>query len=152
MNSKLKTLAQLYLEGHPAEISAETQSELSDWLMEEFQQLPLKLLFSNDRRYQSAEEAFADIEQDQLWVSTEAYDTSIYTNPFYGAVLAAVHDYEHYCSKSDWSFEGEISAYRAIANRAPSLEIQKILYAQIVLRAATHLYLGHLPDPKIVFP
>ncbi|KAM3095078.1 hypothetical protein ACKFKG_14325 [Phormidesmis sp. 146-35] len=152
MKSKLETLAKFYLEGHPAEISPETQAELCDWLMEEFRQLPLNLLFSDYPRYHSPKEVFADIEQNQLWVSTEAYDTSIYTNPFYGAVLAAVHDYDHYRSKSDWSFEGEIIAYRAIANRAPSLEIQKILYSQIVLRAAAHLYLGHLPEPKIVFP
>jgi hypothetical protein len=152
MKSKLETLAKLYLEGESAEISTETQTELSNWLMGEFQQLPLNLLFCDDQRYRSPAELFADIEQDQLWVSTEAYDTSIYTNPFFGAVLAAVHDYDHYRSQSDWSFSGEIAAYRATANRSPSLEIQKILYSQIVLRAAAHLYLGYQPDPKIVFP
>ncbi|MBW4542486.1 MAG: transposase [Myxacorys chilensis ATA2-1-KO14] len=151
MKSKIETLAKLYLEGKPAEISTETQSELSDWLMGEFQQLSLNLLFCNDQRYNSPAEVFADIEQDQLWISTEAYDTSIYANPFFGAVLAAIHDYDHYRSQSDWSLEGEIAAYRTTANRAPSLEIQKILYSQIVLRAATHLYLGHQPEPKIVF-
>jgi hypothetical protein len=73
------------------------------------------------------------------------------TNPFYGAILADVHDYDHYRSQSDWTLAGEIAAYHTTANRAPSLEIQKILYSQIVLRAATHLYLGYLPEPKIVF-
>lgn len=152
MNSKLETLAKLYLQSKAATISTQTQAQLCDWLMEEFQQLPLNLLFSDGQHYCSPEEVFADIEQDRLWVDTEAYDTSIYPNPFYGAVLAAVHDYDHYRSQSDWTFEGEIAAYRATANRTPSLEIQKILYSQIVLRAAAHLYLGHLPEPKIVFP
>jgi hypothetical protein len=152
MNSKLKTLAKLYLESNPAEISVETQTELSDWLMQEFHQLPVNLLFSDYKRYNSPKEVFADIEQDQLWVNTEAYDTSIYANPFHGAVLAAVHDYDHYRSQSDWTFEGEVAAYRTMANRSPSLEIQKILYSQIVLRAAAHLCLGHSPEPKIVFP
>jgi hypothetical protein len=151
MNAKLVTLAQLYLASHPAEISAATQAELSDWLMGEFRQLPLKLLFSDYPHYHSPAEVFADIEQDQLWVNTEAYETAIYTNPFAGAVLAAVHDYDHYQTQSDWSWAGEVTAYRAIANRAPSLEIQKILYSQIVLRAAAHIYLGHLPNSKIVF-
>ncbi|NJK52021.1 MAG: transposase, partial [Leptolyngbyaceae cyanobacterium SU_3_3] len=82
----LNLLANLYLESDPAEISAETQTELCDWLMQEFRQLPLNLLFSDNQRYNSPEEVFADIEQDKLWVNTEAYDTSIYTNPFYGAV------------------------------------------------------------------
>jgi len=152
MKSKIETLAKLYLDSDPVEISPDTQAELSDWLMGEFQQLPLNLFFSNNSPYNSPEEVFADIEQDQLWISTEAYDTSIYTNPFYGAVLAAVHDYDHYRFHSDWTLDGEIAAYRMTANRSPSLEIQKILYSQIVLRAATHLYLGHSPEPKIVFP
>lgn len=152
MNSKLDTLAKLYLKSKAAAISADTQTQLCDWLMGEFQQLPLNLLFSDNQHYHSPEEMFADIEQDRLWVDTEAYETSIYPNPFYGGVLAAVHDYDHYCSQSDWTFEGEIAAYRATANRTPSLEIQKILYSQIVLRAAAHLYLGHLPESKIVFP
>lgn len=150
-NRKVETLAKLYLENSPAEISDETTSEMCDWLMGEFQQLPLNLRFSDYSHYDSAEEVFADIEQDRLWVSTEAYDTSIYSSPFYGAVLAALHDYDHYLSHSDWTLEGEIAAYRATANRAPSLEIQKILYSQIVLRAATHLYQGKLPELKIVF-
>lgn len=149
---KVKTLAKLYLESSPAEISDETIAELCDWLMTEFQQLPLNLRFADYSHYDSAEAVFADIEQDQLWVSTEAYDTSIYSSPFYGAVLAALHDYDHYLSHSDWTLEGEITAYRATANRVPSLNIQKILYSQIVLRAATHIYLGHTPKPKIVFP
>lgn len=149
---KVEILAKQYLEGEPVAISTQTQTELSDWLMAEFQQLPLNLQFSDFQRYDSPEELFADIEQDQIWVSTEAYDTSIYDSPFYGGVLAAVHDYDHYLTQSDWTLAGEIVAYRATANRAPSLEIQKILYSQIVLRAATHLYLGHLPEIKIVFP
>ncbi|WP_404790686.1 hypothetical protein [Altericista sp. CCNU0014] len=149
---KVETLAKLYLESSPAEICDETISELCDWLMGEFQQLPLNLCFSDYSHYDSAEEVFADIEQDRLWVSTEAYDTSIGSSPFYGGVLSALHDYDHYRSHSDWTMEGEIAAYRATANRAPSLAIQKILYSQIVLRAATHIYLGHTPKPKVVFP
>jgi hypothetical protein len=149
---KVETLAKLYLDSEPAEIPDETIAELCDWLMGEFQQLPLNLRFSDYSHYDSAEQVFADIEQDQLWVSTETYDTSIYSSPFYGGVLAALHDYDHYLAHSDWTMEGEIAAYRATANRSPSLNIQKILYSQIVLRAATHLYLGKAPKPKIVFP
>jgi hypothetical protein len=44
MKSKLETRAKLYLESEPAKISTETQTELSDWLMGEFRQLPLNLL------------------------------------------------------------------------------------------------------------
>ncbi|MEA5505107.1 hypothetical protein VB735_18740 [Halotia wernerae UHCC 0503] len=38
------------------------------------------------------------------------------------------------------------------ANQAPSLEIQKILYSELVLKSAAHLYLEHKPEPKVVFP
>ncbi|MBV9387292.1 MAG: hypothetical protein JOZ78_12785 [Chroococcidiopsidaceae cyanobacterium CP_BM_ER_R8_30] len=38
------------------------------------------------------------------------------------------------------------------AKRVPTLELQKILYSEIVLRTAAYLYLGHAAAPKIVFP
>ncbi|MEH2172280.1 hypothetical protein [Nostoc sp.] len=39
----VETLANLYLKGKPAEISDETITQLCDWLMAEFHQLPLKI-------------------------------------------------------------------------------------------------------------
>lgn len=151
--SKLEKLAKLYLEGKPAVISTETEQELCDWLMQQFRQTPINPQFSDYLRYQNAQEVFADIEQGHLWVSAEeSYDTSIYPNPFYGFAFLVMHDYDHYLTGGDWSLEGEIKAYKAAASRAPSLEIQKILYSQIVLRAAAYLYLGHAPEPKTIFP
>ncbi|NWF60217.1 MAG: transposase [Fischerella sp.] len=148
----VETLAKLYLESKPARISDEAIADLCDWLMSEFQQLPLNLQFSDYQRYSNAEEMFADIEQNQLWVSADTYDTSIFPNPIYGFFFQAVHDYDHYLTKSDFSLEGEIAAYNATAKRAPSLEIQKILYSEIVLRSAAYLHLGHAPTPMVVFP
>lgn len=46
--SKVETLAKLYLESPPAEISEATISELCDWLWEEFQIIPLDLKFSGE--------------------------------------------------------------------------------------------------------
>ncbi len=66
-------------------------------------------------------------------------------------MLLAVHDYHHYLTHTDFSLEGEIKAYQAIADRSPSLEIQKILYSEIVLKSAAHIYLEHAPQPKLVF-
>jgi hypothetical protein len=151
ITSKVETLTRLYLESSPADISDETIAQLCDWLMGEFQQLPLNLQFSNYMSYHNAAEMFADIEQSQLWVSADSYDTTLYPNPIYGFIFQAVHDYDHYLSGSDFSLEGEITAYKVTAKRAPSLEIQKILYSEIVLRSAAHIYLGHAPAAKIVF-
>lgn len=39
MKSQVETLANLYLQTQPANISDETKSELCDWLMSEFQQV-----------------------------------------------------------------------------------------------------------------
>jgi hypothetical protein len=150
--SQKETLAKLYLEGKPAEISNETIAQLCDWLMDEFHQLPLNLQFSDYMRYANAEEMFADIEQDHLWVSADSYDSSVYPNPIYGFIFQGMHDYDHYLTHTDFSLEGEIKAYNFTAKRVPSLEIQKILYSEIVLRSATYLYLGHAASPKIVFP
>ncbi|WP_199299835.1 transposase [Trichocoleus sp. FACHB-262] len=151
--AKVEKLAKLYLEGKPAQILEQTQAELCDWLMQQFRQTPLNAQFSDDLRYQKVAEMFMDIENDHLWVSAEeGYDNSIYSNPFYGFAFLVMHDYDHYLTGSDWSLGGEITAYKAAASRAPSLEIQKILYSQIVLRAAAYLYLGHAPEPKTVFP
>jgi hypothetical protein len=150
--SQVETLAKLYLEGKPAEISDETTAQLCDWLMGEFHQLPLNLQFSDYMRYENAEEMFADIELQQLWVSAETYDSAVYPNPIYGFIFQGMHDYDHYLTNSDFSLDGEITAYNFAAKRAPSLNIQKILYSEIVLRSAAYLYLGYAPVPKIVFP
>ncbi|NJM72331.1 MAG: transposase [Scytonema sp. RU_4_4] len=152
MTSKVETLAKLYLQGESAEISEEAKNELCDWLMSEFQQLPINVQFSDYMRYETTQDMFADIEQGQLWESAESYDSAIYPNPFYGFAFLAIHDYDHYRTISDFSLEGEIIAYKLTAKRAPSLEIQKILYSEIVLKTATYLYLGHTPETKIIFP
>ncbi|MEH2178087.1 hypothetical protein [Nostoc sp.] len=150
--SQIETLAKLYLEGKPAEISDETIAQLCDWLMGEFHQLPLNLQFSDYMRYNNAQEMFVDIERGQLWVSADSYDSSVYPNPIYGFIFQGMHDYDHYLTDSDFSLEGEIVAYNFTAKRVPSLDIQKILYSEIVLRSAAYLYLGHAAAPKIVFP
>lgn len=149
---KVETLAKLYLESKPAKISDQTIAQLCDWLMDEFHQLPLNLQFSDYIRYNNAEAMFADIEQSHLWVSADNYDSSVYPNPIYGFIFQGMHDYDHYLTDSAFSLEGEIAAYNFTAKRVPSLEIQKILYSEIVLRSAAYLYLGHAAAPKIVFP
>ncbi|MEH1923225.1 MAG: hypothetical protein V7L27_18390 [Nostoc sp.] len=148
----VETLANLYLKGKPAEISDETITQLCDWLMAEFHQLPLNLQFSDYMRYNNAQEMFADIKRGQLWVSADSYDSTVYPNPIYGFIFQGMHDYDHYLTDTDFSLEGEIAAYNFTAKRAPSLDIQKILYSEIVLRSAAYLYLGYAATPKIVFP
>jgi len=150
--SQVGTLAKLYLEGQPADISDKTIAQLCDWLMDEFHQLPLNLQFSDYMRYANAEEMFADIEQGHLWVSADSYDSAMYPNPIYGFIFQGMHDYDHYLTDSDFSLKGEIVAYNFTAKRAPSLDIQKILYSEIVLRSAAYLHLGQAADPKFVFP
>lgn len=150
--SQVETLAQLYLEGKPTKISDEIIAQLCDWLMDEFHQLPLNLQFSDYMRYDNAEQMFADIERGQLWVSADSYDSAVYPNPIYGFIFQGMHDYDHYLTDSDFSLEGEITAYNFTAKRARNLEIQKILYSEIVLRSAAYLYLGKAANPKIVFP
>lgn len=151
-NSKVETLAKLYLESPPAEISETTILELCDWLWEEFQSIPLNIEFSWYSRYNNAAEMFADIKQDHLWVSAENYDTSMNLNPIYSFIFQAMHDDEHYRTGSDFSLEGEIATYNATAKRAPSLNVQKILYSESVLRSAAYIVLGAAPISKIVFP
>lgn len=150
--SQVETLAKLYLESQPAQLSDKTIAQLCDWLMDEFQQLPLNLQFTDYRRYDNAEAMFADIGQGHLWVSADSYDSTVYPNPIYGFIFQGMHDYDHYLTQTDFSLEGEIKAYNFAAKRFPSLELQKILYSEIVLRSAAYLHLGHAAVPKIVFP
>jgi hypothetical protein len=150
--AQVETLAKLYLESQPAELSAEIIAQLCDWLMDEFQQLPLNLQFANYMRYDNAEAMFADLEQGHLWISADSYDAAVYPNPIYGFIFQGMHDYDHYLTQTDFSLEGEIKAYNFTAKRAPSLEVQKILYSEIVLRSAADLHLGQAAGPKIVFP
>jgi hypothetical protein len=150
--SKVETLAKLYLEGDPIEISDATIAEFCDWLWEEFQSTPLNLEFSSYKRYNNAAEMFTDIKQSHLWVSAENYDTTMGINPIYNFIFQGMHDNDHYLTQSDFSLEGEIATYNVTAKRAPSLEIQKIIYSESVLRPAAYLFLGHPPISKIVFP
>ena len=148
---RVETLAKLYLNSQPADISSETISQLCDWLMDEFHQLPLDLQFSEYMRYANVEEMFGDIAQSHLWVSAENYDSAVYPNPIYGFIFQGIHDYDHYLTSSDFSLAGEIIAYNFTAKRVPSLDIQKILYSEVVLRTAAYLQLGRAADPKVVF-
>jgi hypothetical protein len=150
--SQVETLAKLYLEGKPAEISSATITQLCDWLMDEFHQLPIDLKYSEYMRYANAEEMFADIQKGYLWVSAENYDSAVYPNPVYGFIFQGMHDYDHYLTNSDFSLAGEIVAYKSTIERVPSLEIQKIIYSEVVLRTAAYLQLGHAAAPKVVFP
>lgn len=152
VSNKVKTLATLYLESEPAEISDQTIAELCDWLWNEFQATPLNLEFSWYKRYANSAEMLDDIKQSHLWVSAENYDTSLGLNPIYSFIFQAVHDHDHYLTHSDFSLEGEIAAYNATAKRATSLNIQKIIYSESVLRPAAYISLGHPPISKIVFP
>lgn len=152
MTPNLETLAKLYLEGESAEISEQTKQKFCNWMMGEFQQLPFAVQASNDMEYDTATDMFDDITQNHLWVSLENYGSDIYPSIFCGFALQAVHDYDRYKTNTDFSLEGEIAAYRRLAKRSPSLEIQKILYSELVLKSAAHLYLDRKPEPKVVFP
>jgi hypothetical protein len=151
-SAKTAILAKLYLEGKPAEISNETIAQFCDWLWGEYQSLSLNVEFSWYNRYNSVAEMFADIKQSHIWVSADNYDTTLGINPIYNFIFQAIHDDDHYLTNSDFSLEGEIATYNATAKRAPSLEVQKILYSESVLRPAAYLFLGHAPMSKIVFP
>ena len=148
----LETLAKFYLNSEPAEVSDEIKDEFCNWILAQFQQLPFAVQADYTMRYDSAEEMFADITQEHLWVSMEEYDSEFYSNTFCGFALLAVHDYDHYQTQSQFTLEGEIKAYQKIACRAPCLDIQKILYSELVLKSAARLYLGKRPELKVVFP
>ncbi len=66
MKDRVKILARLYLDKDQAEISETTINDFCDWIMAEFQQLPLAIKASDFMRYETEAEMFADIEQDRL--------------------------------------------------------------------------------------
>jgi hypothetical protein len=141
--SEVEILAKLYLENNPVEISDATISERCGWLWGEFQNTPLNLEFSWCGRYSNAAEMFADIRQNHLWVSAENYGTTIGLNPIYSFIFQA-HDDNHYRTQSDFRLDGEITTYNATYNAtakcAPSLNIQKIIYSESVLRPSDSIF------------
>ena len=148
----IETLAKLYLNQEPAIVSDEIKAEFCDWILEQFQVLPFAVQADYTMHYSNATEMFEDIANEHLWVSMAEYDSEFYNNVFCGFALLAVHDYDHYQTQSDFTLAGEMQAYKKIASRAPRLEIQKILYSELVLKSAARLYLGKRPEPKVVFP
>ncbi len=139
------------MEGPPAELSSETVAQFCQWLWGEYQSLPLNVEFSWYERYSDVAEMFADIQGSHIWVSSENYDTSLDVNPIFNFILQAIHDNDHYLTQNDFSLDGEIATYNATARRTPTLEIQKILYSESVLKPAASLLHGHAPVSKLVF-
>jgi hypothetical protein len=149
--TKVETLAKLYLESPPAEISNTMLNQLRDWLWDELQSIPTDIQFSWYRRYENADEMFADIQKTHRWVSGKNYDPILDINSVLNFILQAVCNDDHYYTNSNFSLAGEIAAYNATSKRAPNLSIQKIIYSETVLRPAAHVFLGYAPISKIVF-
>ncbi|MBM0743400.1 hypothetical protein JOY44_17575 [Phormidium sp. CLA17] len=63
---KIESLAKLYLEGNPVELSDATIAQFCDWLWGEYQSLSLNVEFSWYERYNNVAEMFADIKQSHL--------------------------------------------------------------------------------------
>jgi hypothetical protein len=150
--SKVETLAHLYLEGDVAEISDATVVELCNWIWTEFQNSPQNQRLLWFERYSNVIELFNNIKQSHLWASGKNYGTTLDTNPIYHFISQAMHNNDYYRAHSSVPLEEEIATYNAAAKIVPSLIIQKIIYSETVLRSAAHLFLGHPPIAKIVFP
>ncbi|HEY9884685.1 MAG TPA: hypothetical protein V6C98_13855 [Thermosynechococcaceae cyanobacterium] len=149
---QVESLAKLYLESQPAQLSDTMLAELCDWLWGELQKSPFNQQGLWYARYNSATELLADLQPVSHWKSAEHGDNTLALDPIYSFIFQAMHDKEHQPTRSDFSLAREIATYNTIAKRVSSLNVQKMLYSANVLRAAAYLFLGHAPLAKMVFP
>lgn len=147
---KVESLAKLYLESKPAEISDTMIAELCDWVWGECQVNSLSRQCSWYAYYNNAREIFSDIQQRHLWMSAEDCNTTFGLHSVYSFIFQAMHDDDDYPTRNDSSLE--IATYNVIAKRVPSLNVQKMIYSPRVLRSAAYLFLGYMLIAKMVYP
>ncbi len=149
---QVESLAKLYLESQPAQLSDTMLAELCDWLWGELQKSSFNQQGLWYARYNSGTELLAELQQVSHWESAEHGHTTLALNPIYSFIFQVMHDEDHQPTRSDFSLAREIATYKASAKRVPSLNVQKMLYSANVLRSAAYLFLGHAPSAKMVFP
>ena len=70
-------------------------------------------------------------------------------NHQHNVMARAVHDWHHYMIGADFSFMGEVAAWRKQC-AGKCMWMREYLFSEIVLQAAAYLYLGDYPDTQRV--
>lgn len=70
-------------------------------------------------------------------------------NKHHNFIARAVHDWHHYLAGSDFTFEGELAAWRKQC-AGKCMWMREYLFSEIVLQAAAYHYIGDYPDKQRV--
>lgn len=67
------------------------------------------------------------------------------------AAFRAIHDWDHIRTGAGFDLDGEMQAFHAAAETAPS-EIRWILFSEIILQASAAIHTGRFQPQKVVLP
>jgi hypothetical protein len=141
----IRLLGEAYLKGQDISGTPRAQEMAraqADRVRREFEKLTkrVNVEFTERDPYTSFEELQADVLGNKhMWVFTGFSDTPLWS-PQVNWMSRAVHDMDHVLANTDFSMEGELTAFQVAAARAP--ELAPLYLSEIALQAASFHVLG----------
>lgn len=152
--SLIHALGKLYLDSPAHNLTTDERKVITDYIHNEYKSLPVTVLCWDSDPYSSHLEMFNDIEKNGEIKIFKGGTAPQYLGRGFNLMLRAVHDWHHYRSRSDFSFEGELRTWEhASCTDGPdkSRFLRQFLYSEIVAQAAAYHYLGDYPkEQKVV--
>jgi hypothetical protein len=119
----------------------------TNWVLLNFARIQDKVIFSADEV--PPEKLISTYEKTGSLLVSAAHNYHPHWLPVVNLKFRAVHDYHHVKSGAGFDLEGEFKTYEMARKSAP-IEIDWILYSEIVLQTAATLKLGEFCRQKLV--
>ena len=150
-SAKINLIARHYLDAPEDKLSPPVQAEfqnLVNYLYTQVKKSQIKDVRVSGQPYASATELLADFQQNRrIQVSTD-YNDPIVLHKEGNLQFRFIHDYHHCVLNADFSWEGEIKAYRYFCSLTHNETFHRILRSELIYQAAVCVYLGYFPDTQ----
>ena len=155
----MSTLASFYDRSPEWKLSHKERVDFSWYVNSEYNGLINRYSFVRFERshtdpYESYEAMVFDIVRNNRLVTYTGGTDSVWDKET-NIRLRTIHDWAHYISHSNFTFEGKLSTWRWAAGprvRGVSDAVRSILFSEVVLQAAYTLTIGKFPTQKLVKP
>lgn len=152
-NSLLRMLSKEYTSAPDLFLTDADRADLVKFILREYQHLRnvgIEVVLSDVDPYPDYTEMREDVLLNhRLKVFIGGTDSPILTQ-HENIMFRAVHDYHHVVCGGDFSLKGEIRAFKHVASLLKNATLQRLLFSEIVLQAATAIKTGAFPEQRIV--
>lgn len=153
MNSMLRMLTNEYLTCPTLTLTSADLQELKVFILQQYRELldtGIKVVLCDDDPYSDHDEMFWDVlNNQQLKVFCGGTPSPILGHNL-NVMFRAVHDWHHVKCGGDFTLKGEIRAFKHIAGLLQNHTLQRLMFSEIVLQAATAIKTGTFPEQRIV--